>query len=28
VREELRTHALVGGHEPDSADGATLVHLG
>jgi DNA mismatch repair protein MutS2 len=27
VREELRTHQLVSGHESDSADGATLVHL-
>jgi DNA mismatch repair protein MutS2 len=27
VREELRSHQLVATHEPDSADGATLVHL-
>jgi DNA mismatch repair protein MutS2 len=28
VRGELATHRLVSGHESDSADGATLVHLG
>jgi DNA mismatch repair protein MutS2 len=28
VREELARHPLVERHEPDSADGATLVHLG
>jgi DNA mismatch repair protein MutS2 len=28
VREELARHPLVTSHEPDSADGATLVHLG
>ena len=28
VREELSTHQLVERHEPDSADGATVVHLG
>jgi DNA mismatch repair protein MutS2 len=28
VREELRSHQLVAAQEPDSADGATLVHLG
>jgi DNA mismatch repair protein MutS2 len=28
VREELVRHPLVERHEPDSADGATLVHLG
>jgi DNA mismatch repair protein MutS2 len=27
VREELRSHQLVSGHEPASADGATVVHL-
>jgi DNA mismatch repair protein MutS2 len=28
VRDELARHRLVDRHEPDSADGATLVHLG
>jgi DNA mismatch repair protein MutS2 len=28
VRDELRRHALVERQEPDSADGATIVHLG
>jgi DNA mismatch repair protein MutS2 len=28
VRDELDRHPLVDRHEPDSADGATLVHLG
>ena len=28
VREELGRHPLVAGHEPESADGATLVRLG
>jgi DNA mismatch repair protein MutS2 len=28
VRDELRRHALVERQEPDSADGATVVHLG
>jgi DNA mismatch repair protein MutS2 len=28
VRDELGRHQLVERHEPDSADGATLVHLG
>jgi DNA mismatch repair protein MutS2 len=28
VRDELRGHALVERQEPDSADGATVVHLG
>jgi DNA mismatch repair protein MutS2 len=28
VREELRAHTLVERHEPDSADGASLAHLG
>ena len=28
VREELQRHPLVEHHEPDSADGATVVHLG
>jgi DNA mismatch repair protein MutS2 len=28
VREEIRRHQLVDSHEPDSADGATVVHLG
>src|SRR4051794_17841049 len=28
VREELARHPLVEGQEPDSADGATVVHLG
>jgi DNA mismatch repair protein MutS2 len=28
VREELRSHRLVERHEPDSGDGATVVHLG
>jgi DNA mismatch repair protein MutS2 len=28
IRDELVSHPLVGGHESDSADGATLVQLG
>ncbi len=28
IREELRQHQLVERHEPDSADGATIAHLG
>ena len=28
VRDELARHPLVGSHESDSADGATIVHLG
>ena len=28
VREELRRHELVERHESDSADGATVIHLG
>jgi DNA mismatch repair protein MutS2 len=28
VRDELARHPLVSGHEPDSADGATVVRLG
>jgi DNA mismatch repair protein MutS2 len=28
VREELQRHQLVERHEPDAADGATVVHLG
>ncbi|MGB8351940.1 MAG: Smr/MutS family protein, partial [Gaiella sp.] len=28
VRNELARHPLVAGHEPDSADGATVVRLG
>ena len=28
VRDELTRHPLVGSHESDSADGATIVHLG
>jgi DNA mismatch repair protein MutS2 len=27
VRDELRQHAFVESQEPDSADGATVVHL-
>jgi hypothetical protein len=28
VRDELDAHPLVGSHESDSADGATVVQLG
>ena len=28
VRDELSRHPLVAAHEPDSADGATVVQLG
>ena len=28
VRDELARHPLVGSHESDSADGATIVYLG
>ncbi|MBA3348840.1 MAG: Smr/MutS family protein, partial [Actinobacteria bacterium] len=28
VRDELSSHPLVGSHESDSADGATVVSLG